>query len=123
MPILLEELSNWDYTTAYVGNFSSGDLVNGFYFGPTKERQATIFSKKVALIADNAANASLNDIYAILALNVHLCQPRGNQSGSLLVDDSHGGVGPREGQVGQVDMGICECDDCQLDSHKGEGAK
>ena len=71
MPGLLEEFSYWDYVMAYGVEFSAGGLANSFYFGPTKKHQATIFSKKVVLLADNAVNASLKDIDAILALKIY----------------------------------------------------
>ena len=72
MPGLFEELFDLDYVMAYGGELLCGILTNGFYFGPTKECQATVFFKKVAILVDNVANASLKDIDAILALNIHL---------------------------------------------------
>ena len=59
---------------------------------------------------NNAANASLKDIDAIIALNNSHSNHKGSQSGPLSVDDSRGGGHPR-GQVDQVDAGVHEFDD------------
>ena len=72
VPGRLEEISDWDYVMTYGGEFLGGGLANGFYLGPTKEHQATIFSKKADLLADNTANKILKDINVVLVLNIHL---------------------------------------------------
>ena len=50
----------------------SGGYAYGYYSGPTNEHQATIFSNKAALIADNSASVSLKNVDVILDLKIYL---------------------------------------------------